>query len=198
MQYLEVVLHTIAEHYEEYRDYNTTTTWSDYGENLYVLLDFLRLKAKYERYAWRMRPLVLAHEALCRKGLPDVAEKWEKSIADFSRPLAAELMEKLAEKEAEHAVRLRTVRDRIEEKFLRPLALDRLCAWWTRRPPRPAGARASRGTPSAGCPSSCTRWPTTRSASAWTCPSGSGSSATRWTGCGTPRPCPRGPPSRCD
>jgi hypothetical protein len=125
---LEIVLHTIAEHYEEYRDYNTTTTWSDYGENLYVLLDFLRLKAKYERYAWRMRPLVLAHEALCRKGLPDVAERWEKSIADFSRPLAAELMEKLGEKEAEHAVRLRTVRDRIEERFLRPLALDRLCA----------------------------------------------------------------------
>jgi hypothetical protein len=128
VQYLEVVLHTIAEHYEEYRDYNTTTTWSDYGENLYVLLDFLRLKAKYERYAWRMRPLVLAHEALCRKGLPEVAERWEKSIADFSRPLAVELMEKLAEKEAEHAVRLRTVRDRIEERFLRPLALDRLCA----------------------------------------------------------------------
>jgi hypothetical protein len=140
VQYLEVVLHTIAEHYEEYRDYNTTTTWSDYGENLYVLLDFLRLKAKYERYAWRMRPLVLAHEALCRKGLPDVAERWEKSIADFSRPLAAELMEKLAEKEAEHAVRLRTVRDRIEERFLRPLALDRLCALV-----EPAAAEARQG-----------------------------------------------------
>jgi hypothetical protein len=142
VQYLEVVLHSIAEHYEEYRDYNTTTTWSDYGENLYVLLDFLRLKAKYERYAWRMRPLVLAHEALCRKGLPDVAERWEKSIADFSRPLAAELMEKLAEKEAEHAVRLRTVRDRIEERFLRPLALDRLCALVE---PASAEARAGEG-----------------------------------------------------
>lgn len=128
IQYLEIVLHTIAEHYEEYRDYNTTTTWSDYGENLYVLLDFLRLKARYERYAWRMRPLVLAHEELCRKGLPEVAERWEKSIADFSKPLAVELIEKLSQKEAEHAVRLRTIRDRIEERFLRPLALDRLCA----------------------------------------------------------------------
>jgi hypothetical protein len=140
VHFLEIVLHTIAEHYEEYRDYNTTTTWSDYGENLYVLLDFLRLKAKYERYAWRMRPLVLAHEALCRKGLPDVAERWEKSIADFSRPLATELMEKLAEKEAEHAVRLRTIRDRIEERFLRPLALDRVCALVD-----PAAADARRG-----------------------------------------------------
>jgi len=145
VQNLEIVLHTIAEHYEEYRDYNTTTTWSDYGENLYVLLDFLRLKAKYERYSWRMRPLVLAHEALCRKGLPEVAEKWERSIADFSRPLATELMEKLAEKEAEHAVRLRTVRDRIEEKFLRPLALDRLCALV-----EPASAEARRGTSEEG------------------------------------------------
>jgi hypothetical protein len=178
VQYLEVVLHTIAEHYEEYRDYNTTTTWSDYGENLYVLLDFLRLKAKYERYAWRMRPLVLAHEALCRKGLPDVAERWEKSIADFSRPLAAELMEKLAEKEAEHAVRLRTVRDRIEERFLRPLALD----------------RSARST--GGSPSSFSRWPTTRSGSGWTCRSGCGSSATRWTASGMRPRRLRGRPSR--
>jgi hypothetical protein len=51
-------------------------------------------------------------------------------------------MEKLTEKEAEHAVRLRTVRDRIEEKFLRPLALDRLCALVD---PAAAEARAGKG-----------------------------------------------------
>ena len=42
---LEVVLQAVVENYEEYKDYNTTTTQSDYGENLHVLLEFLRLKA---------------------------------------------------------------------------------------------------------------------------------------------------------
>ena len=29
--------------------------------NLHVLLEFLRLKAVYERHAWQIRPLVMAH-----------------------------------------------------------------------------------------------------------------------------------------
>ena len=53
-----------------YLDYNATAPQSDYGENLHVLLDFLRLKAAYERDNWRMRPLVLVHEVLCRRGRP--------------------------------------------------------------------------------------------------------------------------------
>ena len=64
---LETVLQAVVENYDEYRDYNTTTTQSDYGENLFVLLDFLRLKTAYERDNWRMRPLVLVHEILCRR-----------------------------------------------------------------------------------------------------------------------------------
>ena len=39
---LELVLQAVVENYEEYKDYNTTTTQSDYGENLHVLLDFLK------------------------------------------------------------------------------------------------------------------------------------------------------------
>ena len=31
---LEIVLQAVVENYEEYKDYNTTTTQSDYGENL--------------------------------------------------------------------------------------------------------------------------------------------------------------------
>ena len=45
----EVVLQSLVEHYDEYRDYNTTTTQSDYGENIHILLDFLRLKVRYDR-----------------------------------------------------------------------------------------------------------------------------------------------------
>jgi len=77
---LEVVLRALLEHYKEYCDYNATTAHSDYGENLHQLLDFLRLKVKYERYAWRMRPMMLAHEALCRRGYEATADRWRAEI----------------------------------------------------------------------------------------------------------------------
>src|SRR5205807_2029549 len=77
---LTVVLQALVENYEEYKDYNTTTTLSDYGENLHVLLELLRAKAVYERHAWQLRPLVLAHEVLARRGRDGAAVRWEQSL----------------------------------------------------------------------------------------------------------------------
>lgn len=125
---LEVVVQGIMEHYEEYRDFNTTSTQSDYGENLHVLLNFLRLKMKYERYAWRMKPLTMAHDVLCRRGHWEIAERWRDNIADFSKDLNRDLLEELAKVESDSGVKLRTVRDRLEERFLQPLYQDRVCA----------------------------------------------------------------------
>lgn len=127
-RWIEIVLHTIEENYEEYRDYNTTTTQSDYGDNLQVLIDFLRLKVQYDRFAWRMRPLALAHEVLCRKGHHAIAERWRDNIGENLKQRSEELLAELDRKEREHALKLRTVRDRIEERFVQPLLLDRLCA----------------------------------------------------------------------
>jgi hypothetical protein len=125
---LEVVLQAVIENYEEYKDYNTTTTQSDYGENLHVLLDFLRLKAQYERHAWQFRPLVLAHEVLARHGRASTALRWEESLVQFTRELSRQHLEQLARLERQHGVRLGTVSDRLQERFVKPLALDRLCA----------------------------------------------------------------------
>jgi len=125
-RWIDIVLHTIEEHYEEYRDYNTTTTQSDYGDNLAVLIDFLRLKVQYDRVAWRMRPLALAHEILCRKEHHAIAERWRENIAENLRPRSEELLAEVTRKEEEHALRLRTIRDRIEERFVQPLLIDRL------------------------------------------------------------------------
>ncbi|OWK39218.1 hypothetical protein FRUB_06300 [Fimbriiglobus ruber] len=124
----EIVLQALVEHYDEYRDYNTTTTQSDYGENLYILLDFLRLKVDYDRYAWRLRPLVLTHEVLCRRGFDRLASKWREFIAARTDKLSKELMTKLEAREAEHAIKLRTVRDRLEEGFVQPLRIDQAAA----------------------------------------------------------------------
>jgi hypothetical protein len=122
------VLQALVEHYDEYRDYNTTTTQSDYGENIHILLDFLRLKVKYDRAAWRMRPVALAHEVLCRRGQDVLAARWRESIQARTKRLADELLDELGKREARYAVRLRTVRDRLEERFLLPLEIDRAAA----------------------------------------------------------------------
>jgi hypothetical protein len=132
----ETVLNALVEHYDEYRDYNTTTTQSDYGENLYTLLDFLRLKVTYDRHAWRLKPLVLAHEVLCKRGYDRLAAKWREFVNARTSKLADDLLDALAEREAEHGIRLRTVRDRLEERFVQPLRVDQAGA----RVPRAAAA----------------------------------------------------------
>ena len=125
---LEIVLQAVIENYEEYKDYNTTTTQSDYGENLHVLLEFLRLKVAYERHAWQFRPLVLAHEVLARRGRSQTAVLWEQSLTRVTRDLARRHLEQLERLEKVRGMRLSTIRDRLSERFIKPLALDRLCA----------------------------------------------------------------------
>ncbi len=136
-RHFETVLSALLEHYDEYRDYNTTTTQSDYGENLYILLDFLRLKVAYDRYAWRLRPLVLAHDMLCKRGYDRLASKWREFVGERTHRLAEELLTDLTAREGEHGMKLRTVRDRLEEHFVQPLRVDQACA----RVPRAAAAR---------------------------------------------------------
>ena len=128
VRFLEMTLQAVVENYEEYKDYNTTTTQSDYGENLHVLLEFLRLKALYDRHAWQFQPLVLAHEVLARRGRETAAVRWEHSVAQFTQERATRLLDQLARLERGRGVHLGTVADRLNERFVRPLALDRLCA----------------------------------------------------------------------
>ena len=128
VRWITVVLQAIVENYEEYKDYNTTTPQSDYGENLHLLLDFLRLKAAYDRQAWRLKPLFLAHGTLARKGQAALALAWQSAFAALTEELSGQFVERLSYLEQKHGIRLRTVADRIGEQFTRPLALDRVCA----------------------------------------------------------------------
>jgi hypothetical protein len=128
VRHLEGVLRALVENYEEYKDYNTSTTQSDYGENLHMLLDFLRLKAMYDRHSWQFRPLVLVHEVLARKERMRAAVLWEGAFRRLSGEVANRLLDELTRLEQAHGMRLRTVRDRLEERFVGALAVDRLCA----------------------------------------------------------------------
>jgi len=125
---LQFILQAVVENYEEYKDFNATTTQSDYGDRLHILLDFLRLKASYERHAWHFQPVALAHDVLARSDQADAAVGWEEAFAELAQEPAAQHLDELARLEGDHRVRLSTVADRLKEGFVKPLALDRLCA----------------------------------------------------------------------
>jgi len=124
---LKRALRAVVENYEEYKDYKATTPQSDYGQNLHMLLDFLRLKASYDRHAWQFRPLLLVHEVLARGACGPGALLWQEAFARLTGELAEQHLTELAGLEQTHGFRLRTIRDHLEERFVRPMAIDRLC-----------------------------------------------------------------------
>ncbi|HVJ83104.1 MAG TPA: hypothetical protein VNC50_18695, partial [Planctomycetia bacterium] len=126
--HLQFILQCVANHYDVYKDYNSSTTQSDYGESLHILLDQLRILAEYERTRWALRPAYVVHRALTARGRPGAAERIKNAFLEETRGLAAGHLEKLADVESRHAVRLASVRDRLEERFVRPLEVDRMIA----------------------------------------------------------------------
>jgi hypothetical protein len=128
VRHLELVLKAVVENFEEYKDYNATTTQSDYGENLFRLLAFLRLKGAYERHVWNIKPLVWIHESLAREGHDAAALLWQQTMARLTAEVARRHVEHLKELQQEHGMQLRTVADLVEEQFIAPLEVDRLTA----------------------------------------------------------------------
>ncbi len=128
IEYLTTILEAIVENYEEYRDYNSTTTQSDSGDNLYALLDFLRFRASYERVVWNLRPVVVAHEVLLRGGCPEAAALWRRALVERIGGEAENYVERLTELQQKYAMRMASIADRVGERFLRCLAIDRMRA----------------------------------------------------------------------
>jgi hypothetical protein len=127
-EHLGLVLESIVENYGEYRDYNSTTTQSDRGELLYMLLDFLRLRSRYDRVCWNLKPVVLAHEILVRRSEDDAARIWRKALTERIKDEANQYLVILAELQKKYAMRMPTVADRLAERFIRPLTIDRIRA----------------------------------------------------------------------
>ena len=125
---MEFALEAVVENYRTYLDYNTTTTQSDRGDQLFVLIDFLRLRAAYDRVAWNLKPVVWVYNILVRQHRIVAAEMWSQAFAartcDAADTHQAQL-EKLCQK---HGMRLATIADRVGERFQRPLMIDRIKA----------------------------------------------------------------------
>ena len=123
---LRFVLESVAENHSEYRDWNSTTTQSDRGEHLHILLDHLRLKAAYDRIAWTLRPVSMAHRVLARRGAVAAAAAWRGRMRDETRDTAASLVERLSAIERQWGVRLASISDRVRRPFTAALEQDEL------------------------------------------------------------------------
>jgi len=126
--WLGIAIEAVVENYGEYIDYNSITTQSDRGDMLYTLLDFLRLRANYDRLAWNLRPVVLAHEVLVRCGREDAAKIWRDAVTERTAPIAEEHMSRFERLCKKYGMRLPSIAEHLSERFIRPLEIDRLCA----------------------------------------------------------------------
>ncbi len=128
VEYLELIYGTLVDRIDRFVEYNSTTTQSDYGEKFYCLLDFLRAEAAYERDAWNLTPFVVAHEQLAAHASPDVARLWESAFARRNQENAEQHVLRLQRLEKIHGMHLPALTDRIEERFVKPLAVNRMLA----------------------------------------------------------------------
>jgi hypothetical protein len=127
-RWITLVYESLIEHHTEYLDYNSTTTQSDRGDLVYMFLDILRLRVRYERIAWNLRPVMWAHEVLVRSGLEKAAMMWRRSLSERIGTEADIYVSKLRELQNEYAMRMPTVADRILERFVQPMTIDRMRA----------------------------------------------------------------------
>jgi hypothetical protein len=127
-RWLGVAIEAVVENYSEYVDYNSTTTQSDRGDMLHTLLDFLRLQVNYDRVAWNLRPVVLAHEVMVRCGRDSAAKAWRQAVAQRTADIAEDFQERLLRLNKKYGMRLPSVAERLDERFVRSLAVDQLRA----------------------------------------------------------------------
>lgn len=123
---LEQVYSIVVDRFDRFLEYNTTTTQSDYGEMIYCLLEFLRLEARYNRDAWNLTPLMLVHEVLVRNSLLDAADVWESTFEMQTDDLADQHIRDLRRLQKRHGMRMPTITDHLRERFVKPLAVNRM------------------------------------------------------------------------
>jgi hypothetical protein len=124
----EFVYEAVVDNFDRFIEYNTTTTQSDYGSQLYCLLDFLRLESLYERFDWNTIPWQVAHESVVRFGCQEIADLIESDVRDETAEMADAFMDELRALEKDYGVRLPTLHDRISERVIGSLTQNRLAA----------------------------------------------------------------------
>lgn len=125
---LETIYSIVVDKFDRFLEYNTTTTQSDYGNMFYCLLDFLRLEARYDRDSWSMSPITLVHEMLTRLQEIEAAKLWEGTYEAQTTDLAARHLQDLSGLQRAYGMRMPTIADHLNQRFIKPLAVNRMLA----------------------------------------------------------------------
>lgn len=125
---LHLIYQVVVEKFDRFLEYNTTTTQSDYGEQFFSLLDFLRLETAYDRDAWNLLPVAVAHEVLARQGKPEAAVIWEDVFAVKTEEMADSHLEGLESLQKKYGMKLPSITNHLQERFVKPLAVNHMLA----------------------------------------------------------------------
>ncbi len=128
VQSLEMIYGCVVDRFDRFLEYNTTTTQSDYGEMFHCLLDFLRVETEYDREDWNLLPIRIAHEILCRRGKHEASLIWEHMLQTKTDDSAMDYLKSLEALETQYGMRMPTVTDHLKERFIKPLAVNRMIA----------------------------------------------------------------------
>jgi len=125
---LSLIYQITVERFDRFLEYNTTTTQSDYGELFNSLLDFLRLETAYDRDSWNFLPVALAHEVLVRHCKDEAAVVWEEVFETKTEDRAEQHLEELQRLERKYGMRLPSVANHLQERFVKPLMVNTMVA----------------------------------------------------------------------
>jgi hypothetical protein len=75
-----------------------------------------------------LRPAVIAHEALVRRGHTQAAAMWRQGLARMFHDEVNRYEQWLAQLEQLHAMKMPTVAQRLAERFVQPMVMDQLRA----------------------------------------------------------------------
>jgi hypothetical protein len=123
---LETLYSIVVDKFDRFLEYNTTTTQSDYGQMFYMLLDFLRVEARYDRDAWSLTPLVTVHDVLCRQQLVDAAALWADMFEAQTAELAERHLRDLEALERRHGMRLPAITDHLNQRLFKAMQLNEM------------------------------------------------------------------------
>ncbi len=96
-------------------------------DKLYMLLDMLRVQIGYERISWNLKPVYWVHDAMIRAGCDEAALLWERAVAKRSVSAAEDHLRHYARLSEKYGMWLPSVHERLQERFVRPLQVDRMC-----------------------------------------------------------------------
>jgi hypothetical protein len=135
----EFVFECVVDNFDRFLEYNTTTTYSDYGSRLFCLLDFLRIESLYDRFEWNTVPWQIVHEVLLKRNEQAVANEVQDQLHHESHLVAEEFVNELTSLEEKYGVRLPGLHDHVHERVIGPFAQNHMAALIPKAVPGVAG-----------------------------------------------------------